>query len=160
MSFAALHDDFLEITAATVFCTATTVDGRGRPRNRILHPIFLVRDDLPLGYALTGKSPLKTKHLEANPHVACSFWSPSHDTVFIDAVATWVDGEAELADTWALFRDTPTPLGWGQAGLDGYGADEWRSEIYTPLRLDPWRVQIMRGTEYPVGDLTGAVWRA
>ena len=67
---------------------------------------------------------------------------------------------SELADTWALFRDTPAPLGWGQAGLDGYGPDEWRSEIYTPLRLDPWRVQIMRGAEYPVGNLAGQVWRA
>ena len=160
MSFAELHDDFLAITASTVFCTATTVDGRGRPRNRILHPIFIVRDDAPVGWALTGKTPLKTRHLEANPHMACAFWTPSHDTVFIDAVTTWVTDEDELRFTWELFRDTPPPLGWTQAGLDGYGPDEWRSEIYTPLRLDPWRVQIMLGKEYPVGDLTGQVWRA
>lgn len=114
----------------------------------------------PLGYALTGKSPLKTRYLAENPHMACSFWSPSHDTVFIDAVATWVTDAEELADTWALFRDTPQPLGWGQEGLDGYGPEEWRAEIYTPLRLDPWRVQIMRGAEYPVGNLTGQVWRS
>ena len=31
---------------------------------------------------------------------------------------------------------TPPPLRWTQAGLDGYGLGEWRSEIYTPLRLD------------------------
>jgi 2-polyprenyl-6-methoxyphenol hydroxylase-like FAD-dependent oxidoreductase len=46
--FAELEQDFLRITAETVFCTATTVDAAGRPRNRILHPIFVVRDGRPL----------------------------------------------------------------------------------------------------------------
>jgi hypothetical protein len=35
-----------------VFCVATTVDGQGRPRSRMLHPIFGVRDGRPSGWAL------------------------------------------------------------------------------------------------------------
>jgi hypothetical protein len=42
--------------------------------------------------------------------------------------------------------------------LAGYGPDEWRNAIFTPLRLEPWRVQVMCGQEYPSGDLTGSVW--
>ena len=157
-SFSDLEADFLRITAATVFCTATTVDGAGRPRGRILHPIFVVRDGRPLGWALTGRTPLKARHLAANPHVSCAYWSPSHDTVFVDAVVTWVEDDAEKAVVFALFRDTPPPLGWGAEGLAGYGPGEWREPLFTPLRLEPWRVQVMTGDAYPAGDLTGRVW--
>ena len=48
-SFADLEADFLRITATTVFCVVTTVDASGRPRSRMLHPIFVVRDGRPLG---------------------------------------------------------------------------------------------------------------
>jgi Pyridoxamine 5'-phosphate oxidase len=159
MDFAELQDDFLRMTTETVFCTATTVDPRGRPRNRIIHPVFQVRDGAPVGWALTGRTPLKTRHLAANPHMALSYWNPSQDTVFIDCVTEWVDDDAEKADVWDVFRDTPTPLGWGPEGMAGYGEDRWRNPVFTPLRLEPWRVQVMDGAEYPVGDLTGRVWR-
>ena len=152
--------DFLRITADTVFCVATTVDGRGRPRGRMLHPIFVVRDGRPIGWALTGRTPLKTRHLAANPHLCCAYWTPSHDTVFVDCVATWVDDDAELEHVWELFSTTPLPLGWGAEGMAGYGPERWRNPEFTPLRLEPWRVQVIRGEEYPTGQLAGRVWRA
>ena len=158
--FSEIEDDFLRITAATVFCVATTVDSRGRPRGRVLHPIFVVRDGRPLGWALTGRTPLKTRHLAANPHVSCAYWTPAHDTVFADCVATWVEDEAEKQDVFELFLTTPLPLGWGPQGMAGYGAERWHHPLYAPLRLEPWRVQVMRGEAYPSGELTGRVWRA
>jgi hypothetical protein len=158
-SFSELERDFVRITTETVFCTATTVDEQGRPRGRMLHPIFVVRDGRPIGWVLTGKTPLKSRHLAANPHVSCSYWTPAHDTVFVDCVAAWVEGEDEKQEVWRLFLETPRPLGYGTDGLAGYGPDEWRSPAFTPLRLEPWRVQVMRGEEYPSGQLTGAVWR-
>jgi hypothetical protein len=90
-AFSELEQDFLRITAETVFCTATTVDAAGRPRNRMLHPIFVVRNGRPLGWALTGRTPLKTRHLASNPHIGCSYWNPSHDPVFVECVASWVE---------------------------------------------------------------------
>jgi hypothetical protein len=158
-AFAELAEDFLRITAATVFCTATTVDARQRPRGRMLHPIFIVRDGRPLGWALTGRTPLKTRHLAANPHMSCAYWMPSHDTVFVDCVAVWVEAASEKLEVWELFRGTPPPLGYGSEGLAGYGPDQWRGPQFTPLRLEPWRVQVMNGAEYPYGRLTGRVWR-
>jgi hypothetical protein len=159
-AFSDLQDDFLRITAETVFCTATTVDSRGRPRSRVLHPIFVVSDARPIGWALTAPTRLKAQHLAANPHMGCAYWTPSHDTVFVDCVTTWVDDEAEKRDVFELFADTPEPLGWGAAGLAGYGPDRWRSAAFTPLRLEPWRVQVIRGDQYPTGDLVGTVWRS
>jgi hypothetical protein len=126
----------------------------------MLHPIFVVRDGRTVGWALTGRTPLKTGHLAGNPHMSCSSWTPSHHTVFVDCRAEWVEGEVEKEEVWELFRDTPTPLVWVPQGLAGYGPTGWRNPIFSPLRLTPWRVQVMRGEEYPAGDLNGAVWRA
>jgi Pyridoxamine 5'-phosphate oxidase len=158
--FSELADDFLRITTETVFCSATTVDGQGRPRGRMIHPIFVVDDGRPLGWALTGRTPLKAGHLAANPHMSCAYWNPSHDTVFVDCVTSWVEDEREKAWVWDVFLHTPTPLGWGPEGMAGYGDETWRNPVFTPLRLDPWRVQVMRGAEYPTGRLTGRVWHA
>jgi hypothetical protein len=74
--FSEIQEDFLRITAATVLCSVTTVDARGRPRARMLHPVLTVAGGRPLGWALTGRMPLKTRHLAANAHVACAYWTP------------------------------------------------------------------------------------
>jgi hypothetical protein len=92
--------------------------------------------------------------------MGCSYWTPSHDTVFVDCIATWTEDEAEKRQVWDLFHDTPQPLGWSPEGMAGYGPDRWANPVFTPLRLEPWRVQVVRGDAYPAGDLTGAVWRA
>jgi hypothetical protein len=47
--FSELEEDFVRIVRETVFCTVTTVGEDGRPRNRMLHPVFVVRDGPPLG---------------------------------------------------------------------------------------------------------------
>ena len=78
--------------------------------------------------------------------------------MFVDCVARWVEDDAEKQDVWDVFLETPQPLGWGPERLAGYGPDRWRNPVFTPLRLEPSRVQVMRGEEYPAGDLTGAVW--
>jgi hypothetical protein len=118
----------------------------------------VVRAGRPVGWALTGRTPLKSRHLAANPHVSCSWWSPSQDTVFADCVAAWVEDDDEKARVWAIFEQEP-PDGWGTEAMAGWGGERWRSPIFTPLRLEPWRVQVMRGEEYPHGQLTGRVWR-
>jgi hypothetical protein len=38
-SFRPFEEDFLRITADIVWCTLTTVDRKGRPRSRVVHPI-------------------------------------------------------------------------------------------------------------------------
>ena len=44
MDFEPLRADFLRITTEIVYCTVTTVDPKGRPRSRVMHPIFQVVD--------------------------------------------------------------------------------------------------------------------
>lgn len=153
--FAEIEEDFLAFTAEIVWCTATTVDPRGRPRSRVLHPIFIVVDGRPVGWVLTSRTPVKTTHLAANPHVACSYWSPAQNTVQADCVASWVEDPHEKLRVYDLFATTPPPLGYD---VSGYGPDGPRSPLFTPLRLDPWRVQVLRFPGWG-GDLTPRIWR-
>jgi hypothetical protein len=45
-----------------------------------------------------------------------------------------------------LFMNTPPPLGYD---LRGFGSDGPGSSTFTPLRLDPSRIQVLLGTEFP-----------
>ncbi len=65
-AFADIEKDFLARVRQIVWCNVATVDRRGRPRSRILHPIWEGRT----GWILTGRHTLKTRHLAANPHVS------------------------------------------------------------------------------------------
>lgn len=155
MSFAEFQDDFLTWTAGIVWCTVTTVDGRGRPRSRVLHPIWEVIDDAPVGWVVTSKTPVKTRHIAANPHVACMYWSPAQNTVSIDAVASWVEDAETKRHVFDLFNATP-PLGYD---LGGFGDEGPANPLFEPLRLDAWRVQLLRAEQMWTLDLTPRTWR-
>jgi hypothetical protein len=58
---------FVEMAHRIVWATVATVDDRGRPRSRILHP-FWQRDGSSLvGWIATGPTPVKRAHLERSP---------------------------------------------------------------------------------------------
>lgn len=155
-SFAPFAAEFLHLTGDIVWCTATTVDAKGRPRSRILHPIWQVLDDQPVGWIVTGQTPIKTRHLAANPHLACSYWSPAQHTVAVDCVASWIEDAATRRHVFDIFMTTPPPLGYD---LRGFGAEGPGNATFTPLRLIPWRVQITHFDGW-FGDRTPKIWRA
>ena len=157
--FSAIQADFLEFTSRIVWCTTTTVDGQGRPRSRVLHPIFRVDGGRPVGWVLTGKTPVKTAHLAANPYVACSYWSPDQNVVYVDCIASWVEDEADKQRIWDVFLHTPPPLGYGERGLSGYSPEGPRAPLFTPMRLDPWRIQVLRFEGW-TGNHVPRMWRA
>jgi general stress protein 26 len=156
MDFRPFEADFLRLTADVVYCTVTTVDARGRPRSRVMHPIFEVVDGAPRGWAVTDRSSVKTRHLAANPYVACFYWSPVQNTVAIDCVASWVDDPAVRRYVWELFA-APGPPGWGD--MSGYGAAGIEHPQFHVLRLLPWRIQILRADEWAAGRFTPRIWR-
>ena len=155
-SFAPYEQDFLQLTSEIIWCTVTTVDSRGRPRSRVLHPIWTVVDDRPLGWIATGKTPVKARHLAANPYVACSYWSPAQNLVYADCVASWVEDVTAKQEVWDLFMTTPPPLGYdlSKAGWEGP-----HSPAFTALQLRPYRVQILRADNFPFGNLVPRMWR-
>ena len=62
---------FVEMAHRIVWATVATVDGRGRPRGRILHPYWVWDGTSLVGWIATGPTPVKRAALEA------SFTSPS-----------------------------------------------------------------------------------
>lgn len=63
----------------------------------------------------------------------------------IDCVARWVEDTATKRQVWDLFMTTPPPLGYD---LRAFGVPGPDSPAFTPLRLDPWRVQVLRFTGF------------
>ena len=71
-SFGEIEKEFMERISRIVWCTVTTIDRKGRPRARILHPVW----EGSTGWIATGRDSFKAKHLAQNPHVSLSYWDP------------------------------------------------------------------------------------
>lgn len=127
-----------------------TVDAQNRPRTRILIPIWESADGRPRGWLATYRTPVKAAHLARNPHTSFSYWKPGNNSVAIEAEATWAEEPEVKRHVWDLYRAT-SPRG---AGYDL--GNFWRSPADPKLhvlRLDPWRIQVIRGT-----DLRSRIW--
>ena len=110
-AFADIEKDFLARVRQIVWCNVATVDRRGRPRSRILHPIWEGRT----GWILTGRHTLKTRHLAANPHVSLCYASGDLQQVYVDCRVEWADDPADKARLWDLFASIPPPVGYDPA---------------------------------------------
>jgi len=151
LSFAENQDDFHRRVCRMVWCTVASVDTKGRPRSRILHPIW----DGATGWIATGRHSHKAKHLAANPYVSLSYWDPQQEQVYVDAKTEWADGIEDKKRLWNLLADTPPPAGydpglfWKDVNDPGFGA----------LKLTPWRIEL-----WSLGEMAGGkppvVWRA
>ena len=139
-----------------MWCTVATVERRGRPRSRVLHPLWERTGDGLTGWITTRPTPLKVAHLAASPYVSCSYWDPRHEVAVAECHAAWVDDEPTRARAWELFRAAPAPLGHDPAELwpDGPG-----SEDAGVLRLVPWRLRAADAATMAAGGAPLA-WRA
>ena len=94
MDLAAVAPAFVEMAHRIVWCSAATVDARGRPRSRILHPLWRWEDGALTGWIATGPTPLKRAHLAAHPYVSLTYWAPDHDTCTAECGAELVYDDA------------------------------------------------------------------
>lgn len=140
-------DDALSVTRAVVWCVLTTVDARGRPRNRVVHPVWETVDGGLRGWVTTRRSPVKESHLAANPHVGCAYAGAEHDVAYFDCTASWAT-RPERHHAWEVCRALPAPAGFDPATIWPDGPDAPGAEV---LRLDPYRVQVGLATELATG---------
>lgn len=113
------------IVERIVWATVATAGADGAPRARLMHPVWWWDGDTPEALVSARPTPLKRAHLAANPWVSCSYWDPAHDTVVIDAAASWVPG-ADRAAAWARIAAVPSPVGFDPAMIwpDGPESDD------------------------------------
>lgn len=134
-AFADIQDEFRKRVQRIVWCTVATVDAKGRPRSRILHPLW----EGATGWIATGRHTLKEKHLQRNPYVSLSYWDQQHEQIYAECKAEWEDAPAEKRRIWELFKHTPPPLGY-DPGLFWPGGSE--DPTYGVLKLTPWRIEL------------------
>lgn len=90
-SFDQLKEQFDAYIGDIVYATMTTVDKLGRPRARVLIPVWEVVDGKPVGWLATYRTPVKEAHLANNPHTTFSYWTRRQNAASLDTVAEWVD---------------------------------------------------------------------
>jgi general stress protein 26 len=150
-SFSEIEAEFTSRVRRIVWCTVSTVDTLGRPRSRILHPIW----EGSTGWIATGRSSFKAKHIEGNPYVSLSYWDQAHQQIYADCRATWEDRLPERKRVWELYKATPPPLGYDLTQF--FKAPDDPS--FGLMKLTPWRIEL-----WSLQDLVQAkapqVWRA
>jgi hypothetical protein len=138
--------DFVEIAHRVVWCTLATVDARGRPRSRLVHPLWTIEADGGLVGRVTSRySSPKARHLAAHPYASCSYWDQRHDVAVAECHAAW---DPDPARSWHLFREPEPPVGFDPAALFAGGLTSPDAGIVV---LRPWRLRWGRAADLATG---------
>ena len=151
-SLSEIAQPFVDMAHQIVWCNVATVDKKGRPRSRILHPIWDYDGDNLTGWIATGATPIKLAHLEQSPYVSCNYWTPAHDTCMAECAAEWVGDAETKAYVWDRLAKGPEPVGYDPAMIPGWESSE--SETFAALKLTPWRVRVMPAAAMLTGEGT------
>jgi general stress protein 26 len=146
-SFVEIEDDFQERVARMVWCNMATIDRLGRPRSRVMHPIW----EGSTGWIGTFPDSFKQRHLTNNPYVSLGYVSDITQPMYVDCVAEWEEDLLVKLRVWNLFAATPEPLGYDPTFIFGPHDDP----RFGVLKLTPWRIQL---DDIPPG--TRRVWRS
>lgn len=144
--FSEMQAEFTEQINKMVWCNVATVDSKGRPRSRILHPIW----EGTVAWIATRPQSHKAKHLALNPHVSLAYIADIAKPVYVDAYAEWVLDNPTKQRIWDLIAHTPSPVGYNPQPVFG-AVDDPRFGV---LKITPWRIEVYK---YPQPNL---VWHA
>lgn len=149
---------FVAMAHQIVWCTVATVDTRGRPRSRVLHPIWEWDGAQLTGWVATARTPVKDAHIGASPFVSCNYWTPSQDTCLAECAASWQNDRETRHRVWDLYLHGPEPVGYDPSMIPPWTDAD--AESFNPLRLDPWRLRVMPGSSLMDGSYVSDVWQA
>jgi len=145
--------DFVAIAHRIVWCSLATVDRRGRPRSRLVHPVWTFEEGEPVGRVSTRRSSPKRSHLAAHPYASCSYWDPAHDVAVAECHAAF-DPDPERS--WPVFSSFPPPVGFDPAAMFTGGTGSPDAGV---ILLRPWRLRWGRAADLAAGR-PQSVWTA
>ncbi len=148
--FSDIEAEFIRRVHTAVWCSVATVDVQGRPRSRILHPIW----EGSTGWIGTHRDSFKAKHLARNPYVSLAYIAEIFRPVYVEAVVAWVDDLSEKERVWNLYKHAPEPLGYDPA----FTFERFDHPNFGLLKLTPWRIDL---TSFPAPsfDEGTLIWR-
>lgn len=148
---------FVQMAHTIVWATVATVGPDGRPRSRVLHPLWTWDGAALTGVVATSPTAVKRAHLEHSPFVSVGYWAPTQDTCTAECRAGWILDDAGRDQVWRAFEDGPEPVGYDPAIIP-----QWRggptSDAFAGLRLTPWRLRVMPGTVMTRGEGDVLTW--
>lgn len=148
---------FVAMAHQIVWCSVATVDPLGRPRSRILHPIWEWDGEQLVGLIATVKTPIKLADLKQSAHVSCNYWTPAQDTCVAECEASWIEDSAGKHHVWNALTSAPEPVGYNPAMIPGW--DNADSPGFDALRLIPHRLRVMPGESLMNGTYAADSWR-
>ncbi len=148
---------FVQMAHEIVWCTVATIDKKGRPRSRVLHPIWELKGDDLVGWIATGPTPVKKAHLGVSAYVSCNYWTKNQDTCVAECHASWVEDLEGKQNIWDKFVNGAAPVGYDPSIIPGW--ESAASENFAGLRLDPWHLRVMPGSVMMKGSGTVLTWK-
>jgi hypothetical protein len=156
-TLAEIASPFIEMAHRIVWCAAATVDTAGRPRGRILHPIWEWDGASLTGWIATSPLSLKATHLAKTPSISLTYWTSNHDTATAECDAVFDASDEARAALWDRLENGPAPVGYDPAIIPGW--DSPQSEGFGALVLDPWFLRVMPGSVLLAGTGEVLTWK-
>jgi hypothetical protein len=150
---------FVEMAHSIVWASVATVDADGRPRSRILHPIWQWDGYRLVGWIATSPTAVKRAHIAAHPDVSVSYWTTNHDTCGAECSAEWAFDDDTRTAVWKMFSSGPEPVGYDPAIIPPW-KDGPTSDAFAALRLEPRRLRVMPGAAMLKGEGQVLSWHA
>jgi hypothetical protein len=150
---------FIEMAHSIVWASAATVDANGRPRSRVLHPIWEWDGTDLFGWVATVPSPVKKAHLAVHPQMSLNYWTASQDTCSAECLVEWYLDDETRAAVWNRFASGPEPVGYDPRIIPQW-IDGPTSDQFAALRLTPYRLRLMHGTVMTRGEGAPLSWTA
>lgn len=136
---------FVDMAHEIVWASVATVDTGNRPRSRVLHPIWVWdADNATLtGWVGTGPTKAKRSQLGHSPYASVNYWAPSQDTCTAECRAELVFDPDVRRMVWDLLKNAPPPVGYDPAIIPVWTSPE--ADTFAALKLEPYRLRVMRG---------------
>lgn len=141
---------FVSMAHSIVWASVATVSRSGRPKSRVLHPLWEVARDPAgdaelIGWIATGPTPIKLAHLSAHPFVSVNYWSPNQDVCTAECDAEWRNDDQTRTEIWDRFKNAPAPVGYDPAIIPPWSGGPL-SPAFGVLRLTPNFVRVFPGS--------------
>jgi hypothetical protein len=149
---------FVEMAHRIVWATVATVDSRGEPSTRILHPIWEWDGSSLTGWIATSPRSPKARDLAVMPRVSLTYWHPNQDTCTARCSTAWEDTPEQRADGWRRFVDAPAPVGYDPSIIPQW-TDPQAAE-FGILRLEPTWLRLLEGSVTTSGRGRAFTWKA
>ena len=105
-SFAEIEAEFIKRAHRMVWCDMATVGPDGRPRTRIVHPVW----EGDTAWMTSMRVGPKAADIDHNPFVSLAYVSDPLKPAYAECVVSWVDDRDERIEIWKRSPRSPNRL--------------------------------------------------